>query len=312
VAVLVGLGPAAILTPIALSRAGVERGLIFGVAVATGVWAPILLTTVASGAAAPLMGAAAEGWTTSDLKAMRRKGWQVVSGLKVRPQDDIDHVAVGPPGVFVVETKWSAWPWPFNGDGGFMGEQLRAAVRQAEQHAVHVTGFFARARQGAPVKAAVVLYSPTAPDADGPEWFDSNGVTVIRGGAFRRWLAAQTDVQLQPADIERIDLALDAQAISFDARLAAEGKMAPLTLSQLAWNWLFLPAFGLVAAMYTFVGLASFHRLWAIVVGETVAVLVGLALSRISQLKRVAWVWTIWALLILVLVAVVAIVASAR
>ena len=114
-------------------------------------------------------------------EGMRRNGWRAVTGLKLRDQSDIDHVAVGPPGVLVVETKWSACSWPFDGGGGFMAEQLHQAVGQTERNAGHVRGFFARERQGARVRPALVLYSPSIPDPDDPEWFESRGVTVIRG-----------------------------------------------------------------------------------------------------------------------------------
>ena len=173
VAALVLLGPVAITTPVALIESGVTRGLIFGAAAASGLWASILITTVASGAATPLMGAVAEGWTASDLKGLRRNGWRALTGLKLRDQSDIDHVAVGPAGVLVVETKWSASSWPFDGSGGFMAEQLRQAVGQVERNAGHVRGFFARERQGATVRPALVLYSPSIPDPDDPEWFEN-------------------------------------------------------------------------------------------------------------------------------------------
>ena len=51
---------------------------------------------------------------------MRGRGWHLVNGLQLRGDSDIDHLAFGPPGVFVVETKWSTEPW-FGGAnrGGF-------------------------------------------------------------------------------------------------------------------------------------------------------------------------------------------------
>jgi hypothetical protein len=49
----------------------------------------------------------AEGWTSSDLRKTLGSRWYVIDGLSFGAQGDVDHVVVGPSGVFAVETKFT-------------------------------------------------------------------------------------------------------------------------------------------------------------------------------------------------------------
>ena len=48
----------------------------------------------------------AEQWTENEIRKLRRSGWQVVSNIPFE-HCDVDHVAIGPAGVVVLETKWT-------------------------------------------------------------------------------------------------------------------------------------------------------------------------------------------------------------
>lgn len=49
----------------------------------------------------------AEDWTSNDLRRALGPRWYVVDGLSFGAQGDVDHVVVGPSGVFVIETKYT-------------------------------------------------------------------------------------------------------------------------------------------------------------------------------------------------------------
>jgi len=52
-----------------------------------------------------LQGARGEQQVGSTLQALEREGWPVLHDVVAPGHGNIDHVAVGPPGVFVIETK---------------------------------------------------------------------------------------------------------------------------------------------------------------------------------------------------------------
>src|SRR3954453_4413988 len=66
--------------------------------------------TQMAGTTSAMMGEIAEQWTAQELRKLRRHGWRIVNHLMLRTWD-IDHVLVGPGGIFAVETKWSSRPW---------------------------------------------------------------------------------------------------------------------------------------------------------------------------------------------------------
>lgn len=87
-----------------------QRGFIVGAAL-VGTFAAIAVVVMqVTGTAPTSMGALAEQWTASELRPLRRAGWRIVHHFALR-KSDIDHVLLGPSGVFAVETKWSARGW---------------------------------------------------------------------------------------------------------------------------------------------------------------------------------------------------------
>jgi hypothetical protein len=52
-------------------------------------------------------GIEAEGWTSKDLRKALGRGWHIVDHISFGKLGDVDHVAVGPGGVFAVETKYT-------------------------------------------------------------------------------------------------------------------------------------------------------------------------------------------------------------
>ena len=139
--------------PLALLHTGAVRWAIAGASVASGVSLAVLHLVLYAGAAPKVMGIAAEEMTVDALQSVRRRGWRYVSG--VRLGNEIDHVAVGPPGVLVIETKWSADPWPVGVRGGsrFLGASLPGHLAQTRDNArqVRLHSYFKKVIAGAPV-----------------------------------------------------------------------------------------------------------------------------------------------------------------
>lgn len=69
------------------------------------------LVVVVSGSTHLMMGDLGEQWTREELEGLRRAGWRLVNGVRLRPAGDLDHVLIGPGVVVVVETKWGSADW---------------------------------------------------------------------------------------------------------------------------------------------------------------------------------------------------------
>jgi Nuclease-related domain len=109
---------------------GFVRGLLTGVVFTAVVGSLAFWVVQVTGTASVMMGDLGEQWTASELRRLRRDGWRVVNHVRLSAWD-IDHVLVGPGGVFAVETKWSATAWRFDP----FEDRILAAVRQARENA---------------------------------------------------------------------------------------------------------------------------------------------------------------------------------
>ena len=97
--------------PAALFTDGFVRGVVIGVALASGVWTCVLLVVQLAGSLPTRMGSEVERWTDAELRGLG-PSWRVASNVKLGTgRGDIDHVAIGPQGCFVIETKWSSDRW---------------------------------------------------------------------------------------------------------------------------------------------------------------------------------------------------------
>ncbi len=184
------------------------RGVVLGAAV-TGASATIWFWVVQSTGTAPLMmGDQAEQWTAQTLRKVERD-WRLVNRL-VLSYGDIDHVAVGPAGVLVVETKWSAHPW--RSDAGI--RRQHDAVRQVEQAARQLRLWHEVKTSAVRVRPVVALWGGAtrhwAPD-ERVRYLD--GVAVVAGHALKDWVRSLDAGQSDHGQTTRkVWSALDAQA----------------------------------------------------------------------------------------------------
>jgi len=91
---------------------GQFRAFCAGLVVAGDLGAVAFWVAQATGTASTMMGDLAEQWTASELRKLRRRGWRVLNHVMLK-QRDIDHVLIGPGGVYAVETKWGPDPGRF-------------------------------------------------------------------------------------------------------------------------------------------------------------------------------------------------------
>lgn len=112
---------------------GQEGAFVAGVVAGSVIWALLLIAQGWTGTGGRNMGAEAEGWTSSELRRLRRglrkdlgEAWYLVDHIPLANWD-VDHVLIGPRGVFALETKWSADGWMSDWSRGRLPEIARAA-----------------------------------------------------------------------------------------------------------------------------------------------------------------------------------------
>lgn len=158
-----------------------------------------------------LTGAAGEERTAKAVEPLLRAGWFIAHDLD-RGQFNLDHVLVGPAGVFVLETKNLHGTVVLDGDQGTLTRPGRARpeyqgtwwAREGRAHAADANAFFRQRVRVRPwVTAVVVLW------ADFPQrQYDGNKVTFVHGDDLVAWLQSQPK-RLKSDQIERLRAALE-------------------------------------------------------------------------------------------------------
>lgn len=304
---LLSLSPLAAV-PFALLRGGSLRWFVVGLATATGFWCAVLLTILGSGSASQVMGVTAEEWTVDEFRPLLRRGWRLINGVMLRGRLDIDHVLVGPPGVLVVETKWSADPWPVGQRGeSFLAGRLVEAVGRAQGNRKDVTSHFSRALAGTPVRAAVVLWSASPTASEEASWIEEGGVTVVRGSALRRWLSTLDGQALDEPGVVRVWTALEKQAYARDRHDLERLGPRRATFSEMYWRWLVQPLIGAVAGSYA-IGVVALGNDWRVqILGFLAVAGLGVLALRVAAIRTAALGWVVACAALLLVMAVAAI-----
>ena len=187
------------------------RGLVVAF-VPTAVFAGLLaLTIVASGSGSVSMGAWAEGWTADELKGLEAHGYRVIHHAGLR-RGDIDHFVVGPGGVFVLETKWSARDWRPDGKDAYALRAIQQVERERDTLSRWLpTGY-------PPAVSVLVLWGAAAAALDGREADaarTAGGTVVLRGSALERWMLGRGRAAL---DVQQVQTAFDLMAVQVGKR----------------------------------------------------------------------------------------------
>ena len=280
--------------PLALMTSGWIRGSVITGAFVSGIWIDVLAAVIWTGAGNQFMGATAEAWTAQELRRLRSSGWLLINGVLRDRWGDIDHVLVGPGGVLVVETKWSAHSWPIaNYESGYMSGSLKTAANQAHAARKEVANELSSIAPGVPVISATVLWSSSP--SDGVEWntWRDKHTAIVQGSQFRRWLGECLPRDgVSPKDVQRVWSELAQKVESQDSSRAALGDTPPPTIWGLVLEWAVKPLMGCLAAIYL-LSLTRFAHNWIGVAAASVgAVAIGLAGLRPSWTRTAALGWT--------------------
>jgi Nuclease-related domain len=178
------------------------RGLIVG-ASTTAIGGFLAFWVVqATGTAPTMMGDQGEQWTAQELRKLRRRGWRVVNHIMLR-QWDIDHVLVGPGGLFAIETKWSAKAWVTDPPE----ERIYEAASRAAGSARDLSLWLKQLSVG-PVEPVVVLWGSNAREL---EPLKLCSVAVVSGPHAKSWRESLRDDCLSRAQVDAAWSRLDAQ-----------------------------------------------------------------------------------------------------
>ncbi len=270
-----------VLTPLALLAPAWLRGYLIGgwvVFVAWQLWHDVV---VESGSAAVDMGALAEVWTTNELKRLQRRGWEVMSHLVLR-RWDIDHVAVGPGGLLVVQTKWRS--------GAVDLQELKEEASKLGKDAEDVRGMI-RARLGAaPTTVALVVWGPGA-------WHDEafgggrvDGVNVLRGSKLEELLSRLEDRGVSAADVNSSWQTLQKHVEKRDAHDLMKLGPARRSVSARLNELLLLALAGSCALEGSVLAFRYLHVPSSLVIAIA-EVALGAAALRAHTLRRVAAAW---------------------
>lgn len=204
-----GLGGAALL----LVPNIVVRSFAAGFLTATIIGALAHLVSQMTGSGSRAMGELAEQWTASELIRLRRDGWRVVNHVMLQTWD-IDHVLVGPGGIYAIETKWSSQPWELVPPEG----RVSKAAEDTSRNARNLSHWWPMKKVGAgPASAVVVLWGQST-GAPAEQHLTVGAAQVVPATAVDRWRAALPREGLSQEQVEACWQALEAHVRQRDQR----------------------------------------------------------------------------------------------
>jgi hypothetical protein len=128
----------------------------------------------------------------------RLKGWRLVNGLYFDGHGDVDHILIGPKGIFAIESKWTNVPWSIRDDAIVRAIfQARRGAHKVEnalrfESAIHL-----------PVVPIVVLWGRGSPAIDrGSAMVD--GVLLAEGRRKRMWVKQLDEIQLDRSRVRLV------------------------------------------------------------------------------------------------------------
>jgi hypothetical protein len=184
--VLIPLLTGVVVSPLVLLLPGWARGFALGVVLASGAWVSVLLVVTLSGIAPLYMGELAEQSTAQELRRLRPRGWRLGNHVLLSPNRyDIDHLAVGPGGALVVETKHSAGGW----HDSFARERTEQAIESVRKKRDFVVPFLQPYVPRSTVRAVLVLAGDTL--QTDPISTTDCGVTVVPMARLHEWLTSE-------------------------------------------------------------------------------------------------------------------------
>jgi hypothetical protein len=271
---------------------GWARWMFIGAMGISGPWFVVIVVILYSGAATPLMGLDGENSTADVLRRLRREGWMLVNGIKIKRQADIDHVLIGPGGVIVVESKWSHYKWPI-GDKHqtFMSGTLSGAVAQVHRNRHDVELKFAKVLNGIPVRAVCALWS-TEDSSKELQWIEHGDVFVVRGPYLNTWVRNLTGSALDEQTIELVWKEIENYALQYDVNEFELSGVPRPTIVAFIKRSVLAPFAAFMLALYGLVALSHVGLVW-VTGGIILFIGVGFRARKIPILHRAALGWIV-------------------
>jgi len=204
--VVVMLGLTALERAAGIRTNDIAVSFILGALVTATVLVLVGVVTVYSGGVNWMTGGRAERWTD---EVLRRLGpdWHIAHNLEFIVGDepdtwvvDVDHVAVGPGGVLVVETKYSSDPVDL--DAQRLKPQVPKAAEQVARNAQRVRGLFAGMDIPPPVIPLVIYWGFRVTTPEEPIRLVGRN-QVVMGADADRWLCAFTEAKSVDPQVRR-------------------------------------------------------------------------------------------------------------
>lgn len=208
------------------------RGLLIGLIIPIGPWLTIGMIILFSGASSAWMGRLGEIWTAQELRRARRRGWIFLNDLYLASQ--IDHVALGPAGILVIETKWAAEPCHLDDSDDW---RRAKALRAVNDQASHVRSIMRSHHCSAPVIPVVVQWRPPTGSSPGTwhTWHHEGDAILVDGPSFRTWLRSLPDHDYDAVAAAAGWEKLLSHVDPHDQRMESEEGPAPRTVGHLLW-----------------------------------------------------------------------------
>lgn len=240
---------------------------------------------IASGASQSMMGEQGEIRTDQELRSLRKRGWRVVNHLTLK-HGDIDHIAIGPDGLMVIESKWTSSPMRLDGTDRWVDGWADQTKRNTDDVRRFI-GWGARA--DAPIAPLLVVWGPQITPPSDEFHRMPNGVNVIAGRHLRQALGDLADDVTDAGEIEKAYLKLAKHAETRDRADLERRGPRPRRPSQLINEGMLLIVTGF-ASFYAAVSVARLPP-WAWAVGAVAIAALGVAAVRKERLRRVAIAW---------------------
>jgi hypothetical protein len=223
------------------------QGLTVGLAVAGAAGAMTTTVIIQTGTGPTMAGELAEQWTVEELQDLLEHGHRLVNHVVIDGRGDADHVLVGPAGVFVLETKWSATP--YRSDDPRLADTVGRLERRAENTRLQFKRLGVET-----VTPVLVLWGPAAQNvAEGTGAARSGRTLVLAGRHLRRWMLGRPGGRLDPGTVQRVHDELAVLARRTDER----EEPVPLSVERLVQRATGLVA--LAAAAFVLPWVAAVH-----------------------------------------------------
>lgn len=232
-----------------------------------------------------MMGEHGEIWTDQELVPLKKRGWRLVNHLTLK-QGDIDHVAIGPGGLMVIESKWTSSPIALDGTDDWVGNWANQARRNTDD----VKRFIGwGARRDAPISPLLVIWGPQVKPQDEESHREQDGVTVVAGRQLRRALDANTEQRIDQVEIERVYRKIAGHAEERDRTDLKRNGPRPRSATEVLSE---LPVLAMASWLSAHLAVATFRLpAWAWAPVEIVIVVAGIVAFRRERSRRVGAAW---------------------